>query len=93
MIGFPRQTDIDPHAFHIGVGVSSRKKGVLLVAQQEDYLTAAEVADILRVKPVTVARMCADGELPATRPVKSWLIAKGDLEAFIAAGTNQPAAS
>jgi excisionase family DNA binding protein len=47
------------------------------------YMTAAEVADVLRVKPMTVANLCRTGELNAIRPLKSWLITQDDLDAYL----------
>lgn len=63
------------------------------VQKLTEYLTAAEAADILRIKRAQVVAMCRNGELPASRPGKAWLIKSGDLDAYIAAGSNQQAAS
>ncbi|HET6916645.1 MAG TPA: helix-turn-helix domain-containing protein [Acidimicrobiales bacterium] len=49
------------------------------------YLTAAEVADVLRLTPITVVRLCREGKLPATKPAGTWLIAEPDLLAHIEA--------
>lgn len=57
------------------------------------YLTAAEVAPILRLKPIRVVRLCREGKLPATKPAGTWLISEADLQAHIAASSNQKAAS
>lgn len=47
------------------------------------YLTAAEVADVLRVKPQAVVNLCQVGALPAIKPLKSWLIRPADLDAYL----------
>jgi excisionase family DNA binding protein len=54
------------------------------------FLTVAEVAPVLRVDPESVGEMCRSGRLPATKPAGRWLIHPDDLDAFIAAGSNQP---
>lgn len=56
-----------------------------------EFLTAAEVAEILRTGPWTVMRLCRVGELRAIKPAKSWLIAPADLDAYIAAQANKAA--
>lgn len=53
------------------------------------YLTAIEAADVLRVGPWTVIKLCRDGKIPATKPVKSWLIAETDLDAYLADASNR----
>ena len=60
---------------------------------QPTFLTAAEAADILRVSPVVVTRLCRAGKIPATKPTGSWLIASDDLASFIEAGRNEAVAS
>ena len=57
------------------------------------FLTAGEVADILRVKPQQVLEMCREGRLRATKPGKTWLITAEDVEAYIAAGYNDQASA
>ena len=37
-------------------------------------LTTKDIADLLKVKPITVQRMCASGELPAIKIGKSYRI-------------------
>lgn len=49
------------------------------------FLTADEVAEVLRLTPITVARLCRAGKLPATKPAGTWLIAEPDLQAHIEA--------
>lgn len=51
----------------------------------DDFLTAAEVAQRLRVKPLTIVRLCRDRKLPATKPAGTWLISESDLAAHIEA--------
>lgn len=46
---------------------------------------------MLRTGPWTVMRLCRSGELPATKPHKSWLIDPDDLDAYIKAHANTPA--
>lgn len=56
-------------------------------------LTAAEAADILRVGPWQVVKLCSSGELPATKPGKAWLIRPSDLNDYLDAHSNQRKAS
>lgn len=51
-------------------------------------MTAAEVAVIVREKPITVAKWCRQGKLRATRPGRGWRIARADLDEFLAAHRN-----
>jgi excisionase family DNA binding protein len=62
-----------------------------LSSPESTYLTAAEVAKVLRVGPWAVLQLCQSGDLKATKPTKSWLIARADLDAYLAAHSNQPA--
>lgn len=55
------------------------------------FLTAAEVADILRVSPFEVARYCQAGVIKAKKPGKKWLIAPADLQAYIDGGSEDVA--
>lgn len=59
----------------------------------QKYLTTAEVADVLRLSVWQVVNLCREGKLPATKPSGQWLISEIDLDAFLASGSNQPAAS
>lgn len=52
------------------------------------FLTASEVADILRIELWAAVKLCREGKLAATKPGKQWLIAPADLDAYIAAGRN-----
>lgn len=56
------------------------------------YLTAAEAAEVLRVKPWEVSKLCKDKLLPATKPGLKWLIDPADLRAYINAAANKGAA-
>jgi excisionase family DNA binding protein len=56
-------------------------------------LTAAEAAKVLRTGVWTVVKLCRDGDLPASKPGKSWLIDPSDLRAYIDASSNQRKAS
>ena len=47
------------------------------------YLTAAEVADILRVEPFVVSKLCKDGEIEAKKPGLRWLIEPANVAAYI----------
>lgn len=55
------------------------------------FLTASEVAPILRVDSWAVVRLCRTGALRATKPGQKWLIDPADLQAYIEAGRNTPA--
>lgn len=55
-------------------------------AEPTKYLTPAEVADILRLKPYHVVNLCRSGELRATKPFGQWRIAEADLAAAIEKG-------
>ena len=54
----------------------------------DDLLTIADVADILRTKPMAVWRRVDAGDIPATKPFKHWLIRRADVNALLAANTN-----
>lgn len=55
------------------------------------YLKAYEVAPILGCTPNAVTQLCRSGELPASKPMKSWLIHTDDLDAYIRAHRNDQA--
>ena len=62
-----------------------------LVVEQmalEDYLTATEAAQRLRVHPETVKRLCRQGDLRAEKIRNTWLIHSDVLDVF--AGTYDP---
>lgn len=52
------------------------------------YLTAPEVAEVLRVDVWAVVKLCRDGKLVATKPGQKWLITPAALEAYLASGLN-----
>jgi excisionase family DNA binding protein len=53
------------------------------------YLTAAEVADAMRVSSMTVYRLIKAGSLPAVRVGRSYRVAEDDLDRFLAQGYTQ----
>jgi excisionase family DNA binding protein len=54
-----------------------------IVSGRAQFLTVAEVADIMRVSTMTVYRLIKSGELPAARVGKSYRIREDDLDAFL----------
>jgi len=52
------------------------------------HLTAAEAAEILRIKPYEASALCKSGALKATKPGLKWLIDPADLAAYLAAHSN-----
>jgi excisionase family DNA binding protein len=57
---------------------------------EEQYLTVAQVADELHVTTVTVRRWIANEELGAQKAgPRRWVIRRGDLDRFLAAGARQ----
>ncbi len=54
-------------------------------------LTAAEVADQLRVSTMTVYRLIRRGELPAVRVGRNYRVRATDLDAYLAGQTVDPA--
>ncbi len=56
-------------------------------------LKAWQVAEVLGCGPHAVTQLCRDGLLPASRPMKAWLIHPDDLQAYIAAHRNDQAVS
>lgn len=46
-------------------------------------LTTNNVAEVLSVKPITIQRMCACGEIPAIKLGKSYRIDEADLEEWL----------
>ena len=53
------------------------------------YLTAAEVAAVMRVSTMTVYRLIKAGSLPAVRVGRSYRVAEDDLDRFLASGYTQ----
>jgi excisionase family DNA binding protein len=57
----------------------------------DPWLTLAEIADELRLRPVTIRSWIAKGRLPATRAgQRKWLVRRSDLEALLAADAGGP---
>ena len=48
------------------------------------FLTAAEVADILRVSTMTVYRLIRAGEMPSVRVGKSYRVREDDVDRYLA---------
>lgn len=57
----------------------------------ERLLTAAEVAEDLRVSTMTVYRLIRRGELPAVRVGRNYRVRVADLEAYLSAQVVDPA--
>ncbi len=53
-------------------------------------LTAAEVAEHLRVSTMTIYRLIRRGELPAVRVGRNYRVRQSDLEAYLADQTVDP---
>lgn len=51
----------------------------------EQYYTAAEVAQLLRVGTRTINHWCASGRLRASKAGRSWLIAHAAVDEFLLA--------
>jgi excisionase family DNA binding protein len=49
----------------------------------ETYLTPEEVAKILKVKKITIYRMCRSGKLPAIKIGKVWRVKGSKLNEFL----------
>lgn len=62
-------------------------------APEGPFLTAAEVAQKLRIEPITAVRLCREGKIPATKPFGTWLIAEADLKAILNANRNERGAA
>ena len=58
----------------------------------EDYVTAIEAAQRLRVHPETVKRLCRQGDLPARKLRNTWLIRSDVLELFSSTYDPRPGA-
>jgi excisionase family DNA binding protein len=57
----------------------------------ERLLTAAEVADDLRVSTMTVYRLIRRGDLPAVRVGRNYRVRVADLESYLAEQVVDPA--
>ncbi|MBI4339269.1 MAG: helix-turn-helix domain-containing protein [Chloroflexi bacterium] len=47
-----------------------------------DYLTIIQAAEVLRLHPETVKRLCRQGDIQASKVHNTWLIRKDTLAAF-----------
>lgn len=54
------------------------------MAELENYMTAIEAAQVLKLHPETVKRLCRQGDLSATKLHNTWLIHKDQLADFSA---------
>jgi len=54
--------------------------------QSGDLLTTKEAAELVRVSPWTISAWLSQGKLPRVKAGGRTLIAKADLEAFLARG-------
>lgn len=57
----------------------------------DTLLTAAEVADTLRVSTMTVYRLIRSGELPAVRVGRNYRVRERDLDAYLESQVVDPA--
>lgn len=53
------------------------------------FYTVAEVADLLRIGDWQITKKCRSGEIKASKPGKSWLIAEADLRAYVEQHSNR----
>jgi excisionase family DNA binding protein len=52
------------------------------------FLTANEVAPLLRMGRYQVIKLCREGKLRATKPGKTWLILREDVDAYVRSAYN-----
>jgi excisionase family DNA binding protein len=52
------------------------------------FLTANEVAPILRMGRYQVIKLCREGKLRATKPGKTWLILREDVDTYVRSAYN-----
>ena len=64
--------------YRVGYGLSKAR-----------FLTVQEVADLMRVSSMTVYRLIKSGELPAVRVGRSFRVAEGDVDTYLASGYTQ----
>jgi excisionase family DNA binding protein len=55
----------------------------------QELLTTAEAAEILRMRPDSLARKIKRGEIPAVKVAKQWLISRGTLNTLLQPETPQ----
>ena len=53
------------------------------------FLTVQEVADLMRVSSMTVYRLIKSGDLSAVRVGRSFRVAEGDVDTYLASGYTQ----
>ena len=53
-------------------------------ARSTDFLTVAEVAEMLRVSNMTVYRLINSGQLPSVRVGRSFRLTEADVDAYLA---------
>jgi excisionase family DNA binding protein len=53
------------------------------MAREQDYLSTAEVAKLLKVTDSRVRHLIRDGVLPAKKWGRDWWILEGDLDAYL----------
>jgi excisionase family DNA binding protein len=72
--------------------VTTAAAAVTGVVPNSEYLTVAEVAEILRVRPDLVRKLCQSKQLAATKlgGRQGWRIHKDALDAFMRVGQTQP---
>jgi excisionase family DNA binding protein len=74
---------------HLWVQSEASGEGVSQLDQKSysgtQFLTVAEVADLLRVSNMTVYRLIQQGELPAVRVGRSYRLRAEDVDAFLGA--------
>ena len=63
--------------------------GVSSLHGRARYLTAAEVASVMRVSTMTVYRLIHSGSLPAVRVGRSYRVAEDDLDRYLATVTTR----
>ena len=63
--------------------------GVSSLQGRSRYVTAAEVASVMRLSTMTVYRLIRAGSLPAVRVGRSYRVAEDDLDRFLAQGYTQ----
>ena len=50
---------------------------------QDEILTVKETAEYLRVKPITIYKLCKEGKIPACKIGFLWRIKKSEIEKWI----------
>jgi len=50
---------------------------------EESVLTVAEIADYLRMKPITIYKHASEGKIPAFKVGSHWRFRKSTIEAWI----------